>query len=481
MHYFEDKTTKWSIFRKKLNIFSSLILQFMTFLIIIKCAEKNKATHVRVQDRVEPIKLDFDDTIIKNYTNLMKNEAYQSLSNYPIWEDTSDTDIVASKEDNLEENDANEEYDIKRGFKELAKNITHMYGNMVQSNLVDEFQDDYQISEPVLEKVPEYFPLPYQKDGIGKEPKILDGLNKTKNALNLGKNITVIKQDDREMLRNAFPEDFSVNSREENITSYRLNPKNVEELLKETRSNHQDEHERIEEYLQSLNITSPKITSKVGDLYDSYILLSASAQEYNDIYNNTFYENKTKQPFSVPLKPYYIWEGIDNLWDLKMSKTTTPSPKTREALNKIDNYNSFIRWKREEPFRVYDMWYDAIKERKDGRNSVRREVIRQRDRVLEEKMNKQRTFYSPAKEKFDDLGNATELMAKHIDNRFGQLFNEVTEIMDTEAKEREQKYYEHTFKNKMEEFCSIYPNCCLNMSQCPEFVYNYIQKARILF
>lgn len=92
-----------------------------------------------------------------------------------------------------------------------------------------------------------------------------------------------------------------------------------------------------------------------------------------------------------------------------MSKTTTPGPKTREALNKIDNYNSFIRWKREEPFKVYDMWYDAIKERKDNRNFVRREAIKQRDRVLEEKMNKQRAFYSPTKEKFDDLGNVSLL------------------------------------------------------------------------
>ncbi|QOY41508.1 Uncharacterized protein CPATCC_0022540 [Cryptosporidium parvum] len=469
------------MFKKKLNLFLSFILQFMTLLIIIRCTEKNKATHVRVQDRIEPIKLNLDDKMIKNYTTLITSEAYQSLSNYPIWEDTSDTDIIASKENNFEENNAKEDYDIKRGFIDLAKNITHVYGNMIQSNLVNEFQDDYQIPEPIFDENPEYFSFPYQKDSIGNEAKILDGLNKTKNAVNLGKNITVIKQDDREMLRNAFPEDFSVNSGEEDFTNQSLNSKNVEELLKETRANHQDEHERIQEYLQSLNITSPKVTSKVGDLYDSYILLSASAQEYNDIYNNTLYGNKTKQPFSIPLKPYYIWEGIDNLWDIKMSKTTTPSPKTREALNKIDNYNSFIRWKREEPFRVYDMWYDAVKERKDGRNSIRREAIKQRDRVLEEKMNKQRAFYSPAKEKFDDIGNATELMAGHIDKRFGQLFNEVTEIMDKEAKEREHKYYEHTFKNKMEEFCSIYPNCCINMSQCPEFVYNYIQKARILF
>lgn len=71
----------------------------------------------------------------------------------------------------------------------------------------------------------------------------------TKNAVNLGKNITVIKQDDREMLRNAFPEvsysannfniqkyhyikDFSVNSGEEDFTNQSLNSKNVEELLK---------------------------------------------------------------------------------------------------------------------------------------------------------------------------------------------------------------------------------------------------------
>lgn len=93
-----------------------------------------------------------------------------------------------------------------------------------------------------------------------------------------------------------------------------------------------------------------------------------------------------------------------------MSKTTTPTPKTREALDKLEDYNSFIRWKREEPFRIYDMWYDAMKERKDGRNSLRREAIIQRDRILEEKMNKQRAFYSPTKERFDDLGNVSLLI-----------------------------------------------------------------------
>lgn len=77
----------------------------------------------------------------------------------------------------MEENNAKEDYDIKRGFKDLAKNITHVYGNMIQSNLVDEFQD-YQIPEPIFDENPEYFSFPYQKDSIGNEAKILDGLNK---------------------------------------------------------------------------------------------------------------------------------------------------------------------------------------------------------------------------------------------------------------------------------------------------------------
>lgn len=78
----------------------------------------------------------------------------------------------------MEENNAKEDYDIKRGFKELAKNITNVYGNMVQSNLVNEFQDDYQIMEPVLNNNPEYFPLYYEKESIVNNSKILDGLNK---------------------------------------------------------------------------------------------------------------------------------------------------------------------------------------------------------------------------------------------------------------------------------------------------------------
>lgn len=49
---------------------------------------------------------------------------------------------------------------------------------MIQSNLVNEFQDDYQIPEPIFDENPEYFSFPYQKDSIGNEAKILDGLNK---------------------------------------------------------------------------------------------------------------------------------------------------------------------------------------------------------------------------------------------------------------------------------------------------------------
>ncbi|KAJ1611321.1 hypothetical protein OIY81_798 [Cryptosporidium canis] len=473
---------KWWLFNTGVITLSAHILCFVLCITIVKCTEKNKTTNVRVQDRFEPIKLNLDDSVIKNYSSLMRNELYESLSNYPIWEDTTDTDIAASKENNLLENGVEENYNIRGGFKELAKNITHAYGNMVRYNQENELQDDYREIEQILDVNSEHFPLYNTTENLKNDSKVLQGFNKTKNAINLGRDITVIKNNDIEMLRSAFPEDFSVDQHKQNLTNHKLNSKQVEELLKETRINHEGEHRKIDEYLQSFNITSPKITSKVNDLYDSYILLSASAQEYGNMQNNfTIYENKTKQPFSIPIKPYYIWEGIDKLWDAKMSKTTTPTPKAREALDKIDSYNSFVRWKREEPFRIYDMWYDAIKERKDGRDSLRREAITQRDRVLEEKMNKQRAFYSPAKDKFDDLGNATELTAKHIDKRFGQVFGEVTDLMDTEAKEREQKYYEYTFKNKMDEFCSIYPNCCFNMSQCPEFVYNYIQKARILF
>ncbi|KAH7649140.1 hypothetical protein FG379_003705 [Cryptosporidium bovis] len=249
--------------------------------------------------------------------------------------------------------------------------------------------------------------------------------------------------------------------------------------------NHLNEHEDILQYLTELNITSPIITSKVGDIYDSYVLLSASALEYSNKYNETEKRmndtNTSKTPFSIPLKPYYIWEGADKLWNIKMSKTTTPSPKTREIINKIDDYNSYMRWKRDEPFRVYDVWYDAIKERKETRDKLRRESIVQRDRILEEKMKKQRAFYSPAKDTFDDIGNATEMAARHIDNRFGQVFNEVTELMDEESRKRDDKYYDYTVTKKVEEFCEIYPNCCEDMSQCPEFVYNYIRNARILF
>ena len=97
-----------------------------------------------------------------------------------------------------------------------------------------------------------------------------------------------------------------------------------------------------------------------------------------------------------------------------MSKTTTPSPKTRPILDKIDGYNSYMRWQREEPFRVYDMWYEALKERKEVKEAHRKEAIVQRDRVLEEKMRKQRAFYSPTKDTFDDIGNVSLLSVLSI-------------------------------------------------------------------
>lgn len=96
-----------------------------------------------------------------------------SLSNYPIWEDASDTDIAASKANNVEEN-----YDIKRGFKDLAKNITNVYGNMVKSNLMNELQDDYQVSETELDEDSEYLPLYKPNENLVNDSRILDGFNK---------------------------------------------------------------------------------------------------------------------------------------------------------------------------------------------------------------------------------------------------------------------------------------------------------------
>lgn len=51
----------------------------MVNLSIMKCAEKNKATHVRMQDRFKPIKLTLNDNTIKNYINLTQNDTYKRL------------------------------------------------------------------------------------------------------------------------------------------------------------------------------------------------------------------------------------------------------------------------------------------------------------------------------------------------------------------------------------------------------------------
>lgn len=96
------------------------------------------------------------------------------LSNYPIWEDASDTDIAASKESNPEE-----DYDFKKGlFKDLAKNITSVYGNMVKSNLMNEFQDGFQVPEPDLEERSEGSPFHKPNENVGEDSRILDGFNK---------------------------------------------------------------------------------------------------------------------------------------------------------------------------------------------------------------------------------------------------------------------------------------------------------------
>ncbi|KAF7457205.1 hypothetical protein HWI79_2160 [Cryptosporidium felis] len=439
MQYLNRNKKEWTFPKSKPSNFLTFVLSLVKILVVVKCYEKNKATHVRTQDRVEPVKMKVDDTIMTS-NNPVNRTVYEGLSNFPVWEDTSDTDISLSKETNKGMDEDQDEYSIKRGFKELAKNVTTVYGNLVQSNLeLNDSEDD----ESAPNELSNHFPIEYAKEAVKNDPKILNGLNKE--FISRGKFFSNISDFPfifmALIIENKFPifvlkiQDFST-EKSKYKSNNRLDSTDIEGLLKETRRNHRDEHEKIEEYLEGLNITSPLVKSKISDAYDSYILLAASAQEYNDIYNNKSSSNETKTPLSIPLKPYYIWEGIDKLWELKMSKTTTPSPKTREIIDKIDNYNSFMRWKREEPFRVYDAWYDAIKERKDGRDSLRREAIRQRDRVLEEKMNKQRAFYSPTKEKFDDLGNATETMARHIDNRFGQLFGEVTDVMDKESKER---------------------------------------------
>lgn len=77
MYYCEGSEGRWRLFNIKERMFSVFTLYFMVLLAIARCAEKNKATHVRVQDRSEPIKLNLDDSVMKNYSSLVNNELYK--------------------------------------------------------------------------------------------------------------------------------------------------------------------------------------------------------------------------------------------------------------------------------------------------------------------------------------------------------------------------------------------------------------------
>ncbi|KAL7068200.1 hypothetical protein ACR3K2_13710 [Cryptosporidium serpentis] len=168
-----------------------------------------------------------------------------------------------------------------------------------------------------------------------------------------------------------------------------------------------------------------------------------------------------------------IWEGIDKLWELHLTKTTTPTPKHRKAIDSINSYNEYAKWTKNLPFEIYDQWYEAKKERKEVKNVIRKASIEQRDRVLEERMRKQRAYYKPIKEPFDDMAVVGAQISNKIDEKFGQSFGEVTDLMDEKIQMRQDKYFDKTFNDKLREFCVIYPTCCQDITRCPQFFYNF--------
>lgn len=56
---------------------SASVLCLVLVLAIAECAEKNKATHVRVQDRSEPIRLSLDDSLVNNHSGSANDELYK--------------------------------------------------------------------------------------------------------------------------------------------------------------------------------------------------------------------------------------------------------------------------------------------------------------------------------------------------------------------------------------------------------------------
>lgn len=86
-----------------------------------------------------------------------------------------------------------------------------------------------------------------------------------------------------------------------------------------------------------------------------------------------------------------------------MTRTTTPIPKYRKAIDSTNSYNEYAKRTKNLPFEIYDQWYEAKKEREEVNNVIRKASIEQRDRVLEERMRRQRAYYKPIKEPFDDM------------------------------------------------------------------------------
>ncbi|KAK6587544.1 hypothetical protein RS030_91558 [Cryptosporidium xiaoi] len=171
-----------------------IFLLVFTFSFCVKCDDKKKGTHVRAEERVEPVNLSLDSFMEEN--SVAFPDGYESLSDYPIWEDVVETYILDQKlGDETSEFQDEVGKGVRNGLKELAINTAQAYNDVIAQSKVDDSKNENLVSE--LYSSGKYF---VNGDNV------LNGLNKTRNAFILGESIAGIGENDRNIIRMAFPE-----------------------------------------------------------------------------------------------------------------------------------------------------------------------------------------------------------------------------------------------------------------------------------